>query len=73
MAGELFTEKVRVGKRTYFFDVKENVRGEKYLFITESKKEEDGNYSRNRILIFNEDIEKFMDGFTKAVDFMKRE
>ncbi len=71
MGDELFSERVKVGKRTYFFDVKENIRGEKYLFITESKKGEDGNFIRNRILIFNEDMEKFLEGFNKAIDFMK--
>jgi hypothetical protein len=33
----LFNTRVVAGKRHYFFDVKENQRGERYLTITESQ------------------------------------
>ena len=35
---EIFSEAVRAGKRTYFFDVKATRRNDYYLTITESKK-----------------------------------
>jgi len=49
----------RAGKRTYFLDVKLSAQGAKYLRITESKKEGDGNFLKNNILIYEEDIPAF--------------
>ena len=34
---EVFSQAVKAGKRTYFFDVKETKQGERYITITESK------------------------------------
>ena len=40
---EVFSKKVRAGKRTYFFDVKATKGDDYYITITESKKRyEDG-------------------------------
>ena len=42
---EVFSEKVKAGKRTYFFDVKKTRGNDLYLTITESKRKngtEDG-------------------------------
>jgi hypothetical protein len=48
----LFNTRVAAGKRNYFFDVKENQRGERYLVITESQQTGEGTYSRQRVLIY---------------------
>ncbi len=53
--------KVPAGKRTYFFDVKENNDGSKFLKISESKRLESGEYERHNIMILNQDIFKFFD------------
>ena len=66
---ELFSEKVISGKRTYYFDVKESTDGIAYLVIDESKKI-DGNYEHNRIMIFEEDILKFNQGYKKTIKFI---
>ena len=48
--GEAFSTKLVSNERTYFFNVKENFRGEMYLNIVESKASEDGsNYIRQSI------------------------
>lgn len=62
---ELFSEKIRAGSRTYFFDVKESANG----VINESKKVGES-HEHNRIMIFEEDILSFNEGLKKAVDFM---
>ncbi len=68
---ELFTEKVIAGTRTYFLNVKKSVKGEKYLVIHElGRGEYDSNFE-NRIIIFEEYIDKFEEGFKKAVEFIK--
>ena len=75
---ELFSEKVRAGKRTYFFDVKETRSNDYYLTITESKKrfDKDGEgftYEKHKIFLYKEDINKFLAALNKTVDHMKEE
>jgi len=46
---EVFSKKVRAGKRTYFFDVKATRSNDYYVTITESKKRfEDGQFINTR-------------------------
>lgn len=66
----LFTEKVSAGKRTYFFDVKENHQGTRILKITESRKN-DGEFIRHSVMIFQEDFDKIFDAFDKAKGFIQ--
>src|SRR3990172_4206443 len=66
---ELFSEKVRAGSRTYFFDVKESAGGAKYLVINESRKVGES-HEHKRGMVFEEDIQSFSEGLRKAVDFM---
>ena len=67
---ELFSEKVSAGSRTYFFDVKESVDGVKYLVITESKEAVKKTRKRNRVMIFQDNMSVFNEGFIKAIEFM---
>mgnify|MGYP006308903777 CR=1 FL=1 len=72
---EIFSQAVRAGKRTYFFDVKATRRNDYYLTITESKKRfnKDGKsyYEKHKVFLYKEDFDKFIDGLTTAVDFIK--
>lgn len=69
---EVFSKKVRAGKRTYFFDVKATRSGDYYLTLTESKKRlEDGSFVKHKIFLYKEDFEKFAEGLTEAVDYIK--
>jgi len=36
---EVYSKSVKAGRRTYFFDVKESNSGDRYITITESRKE----------------------------------
>ena len=67
---ELFSEKVSVNSRTYFFDVKETSERSKYLIITESKKSKEGSFDRRQIIIFEEHIPAFKEGLKKVEDFI---
>jgi len=66
---ELFKEKVVAKDRTYFFDVKEAKNGGRYLTINEAKKVGDKNEYR-RILIFENQIPAFTEGFKKVYNFL---
>ncbi len=65
---EVYSERVRAGKRTYFFDVKPT-RSEKDFFITitESKRINDGDYKKHKIYLYKEDFEKFVDALNRSV------
>ena len=69
---EVFSKKVRAGKRTYFFDVKATRSNDYYVTITESKKRlEDGVFVKHKIFLYKEDFEKFAEGLTTTVDYIK--
>jgi len=69
---EVFSKKVRAGKRTYFFDVKATRSDDYYLTITESKKRlEDGTFIKHKIFLYKEDFEKFTEGLKETVDYIK--
>ena len=69
--GEVFSSKVPSGKRTYFFNVKENRHGDLFLNIVESKKHGEMGFERHSIIVFQEDLDRFVDEFDKAVKFVK--
>ena len=60
---EIFSNAVRAGKRTYFFDVKATRGDDYYLTVTESKKKfsEDGkfHFEKHKLFLYKEDFEKF--------------
>jgi len=73
---EIFSERVRAGKRTYFFDIKETRSSDYYLTITESKRrfKEDGFvYEKHKIFLYKEDFEKFVTALNNSIDHVKTE
>ncbi len=71
---EIFTRRVRAGKRTYFFDVKAT-RSEKdfYITITESKRVGEEEYEKHKIFLYKEDFDKFVDALNETVVYVKNE
>ena len=73
---EIYSEKVKAGKRTYFFDVKSTRSNDYYLTITESKKrfKEDGfTYEKHKIFLYKEDFNKFLEALTGTINHVKHE
>ena len=73
---EIFSQRVRAGKRTYFFDVKATRSNDYYLTITESKRKykDDGyTYEKHKIFLYKEDFNKFMDALSNTVNHVKEE
>lgn len=73
---EIFSERVRAGKRTYFFDVKATRSNDYYLTITESKRrmKDDGFvYEKHKIFLYKEDFDKFVEALNETVNHVKDE
>lgn len=73
---DIFSQAVRAGKRTYFFDVKATRSDQYYLTITESKRRfnsEHGKffYEKHKIFLYQEDFEKFREGLETALHFIE--
>ena len=73
---DVFSNVVRAGKRTYFFDVRKTRGNDLFLTITESKKhmQDDGvvSYSKHKIYLYKEDFDKFVDGLHDTLNELGR-
>ena len=71
---EIYSKRVRAGKRTYFFDIKATRSNDYYLTITESKRrfKDDGYfYEKHKIFLYKEDFLKFIDALQDTVNHVK--
>ena len=71
---EIFSQVLRAGRRTYFFDVRSTKAGDYYLTVTESKKftHDDGSfhYKKHKIYLYKEDFTEFNEMLSKATEFI---
>ena len=74
---EIFSQVLRAGRRTYFFDVRATKAEVYYLTVTESKKftHDDGSfhYQKHKIYLYKEDFSDFREMLTKATDYILNE
>ena len=71
LRGEIFSARTTTGRRTYFFNVKENRTGDVFLNLVESKKNSESDFERHSIIVFKEDLESFMEALERAVRFIR--
>ncbi|MBR5647172.1 MAG: PUR family DNA/RNA-binding protein [Treponema sp.] len=71
--GELFTTQIYLDNRSYFFNVKENRTGDVFLQIVESKNRDGAEQDRHQIAIFADDMQKFLQGLNKSLDFVEKD
>ena len=70
----VFSRRVRAGKRTYFFDVKATKSAKDfYIVITESRRVEDDKYEKFKLFLYKEDFKKFSEALSETVDHVERE
>ena len=74
---EIFSQVLRAGRRTYFFDVRATKAEDYYLTVTESKKftHDDGSfhYQKHKIYLYKEDFSDFREMLEKATDYILNE
>ncbi len=71
---EIFSKKVRAGRRTYFFDVRSTKAGDYYMTITESIKDTNDqgvpSYRKHKIYLYKEDFVKFKEAFESVSNYI---
>ncbi|MHA7877879.1 MAG: DUF3276 family protein [Bacteroidota bacterium] len=75
---EVYSKRVKAGKRTYFFDIKATRANDYYLTITESRKKAkadgDGHfYEKSKIFLYKEDLNKFVNALNGTAAHIKKE
>jgi len=74
---EIFSQVLRAGRRTYFFDVRATKADDYYLTVTESKKftHDDGtfHYQKHKIYLYKEDFSDFHEMLSKATNYIIKE
>lgn len=59
MQNVIYTETIKLGKRTYYFDLKQGKFDSQYLIITQTRQMDDGSEDRQRLILFQDDLEAF--------------
>ena len=71
---DIFSKKVKAGRRTYFFDVRETKASDYYMTLTESVRDfnEDGapTYRKHKIYLYKEDFINFKDAFEEVSNYI---
>tara|TARA_B100001109_G_C18738979_1_gene415684 strand:+ start:71 stop:442 length:372 start_codon:yes stop_codon:yes gene_type:complete len=71
---EIFSRKIRAGRRTYFFDVRSTKAGDYYMTITESIKDFDDqgvpSYRKHKIYLYKEEFNNFKNAFSDVSNFI---
>ncbi|AIN93864.1 PUR family DNA/RNA-binding protein [Treponema putidum] len=70
--GELFTIQVSAENRTYFFNVKENTKGDVFLQVVESKASEGLGFDRHAVVVFEDEMRPFLQGLDKCIEFIEK-
>jgi len=70
--GEVFSSRVILPNRTYFFNVKENRMGDLYLNIVESKNRDNGGFERQSVILFADDLQEFLKGFDESLKVLEK-
>ncbi len=72
---DIFSQVVKAGKRTYYFDVKSTRENDYYITITESKKTFDSegksSFQKHKIFLYREDFANFIDSLQNTINFIK--
>jgi len=73
---QIYSNRVRAGKRTYFFDVRSTRANDFYLTITESRRFQQGEgfgYEKHKMFLYKEDFDKFMEALQDTISHVKTE
>ncbi|MDA2936390.1 PUR family DNA/RNA-binding protein [Patescibacteria group bacterium AH-259-L05] len=64
----IYSQTLKTGSRTFFFDVRKAKTGDEYLTITESRIQKNGEKMRNTIFLFKDDFKEFCQNLVDIAD-----
>ena len=64
----LATKTVKGGGRTYFFDLRESKKGNKYVQVTGSRRDKDGQNIRNSLFLFPDHAQEFQSAWNEIIE-----
>jgi len=72
-ADDIYSQSLRAGNRTYFFDVKSTKSGDLYLTVTESKRRFNNDngkffYEKHKLFLYPEDFASFSENLNETLD-----
>ena len=65
-SGSGASKTMRAGRKMYFFDAKESKNGNRYLQITESCQDQNGERKRSSIFLFPDQVEQFQQALSEV-------
>jgi hypothetical protein len=68
-----YSETIKGKVRTYFLDVKKSSKGYPYLQITESRKNQEGDFEKVRLMVFQDDFQVLIESLGKAGEQLNKE
>jgi len=69
---EIYSKRITCGKRTYFFNLKEQESGTRFVDIVESQYDrEEDRHHRIRLVIFEDHIDEFVDALREIGEELK--
>lgn len=71
----VYSKMIKAGHRTYFLDVRKTRTNDKFISITEVRKKitEAGVVNdRNKVFVYQEDLDKFMEGLKDVLNFYEQ-
>ncbi len=69
---ELVSRCIKAGSRVYFIDAKQDSHGHNYIVLSENRSNlKTGERERHRIFLYEEDFDKFSEGFMEVLDAVK--
>jgi len=69
---EIYSKRISCGKRTYFFNLKEQASGTRFIDIVESQyNREADRHNRVRLVVFEDHIDEFLDALGEVSDQLK--
>jgi len=71
---EIYSQKVRAGKRTYIFDVRATRANDYYITISERKRRFNGDgFQKQKLFLYKEDFNKFLNNLLEVISHVKTE
>jgi len=65
---EIYTQRLKAGKRIYYFDICETNNDHLFVKITERKRTGEDSQEHHRVIVYPEDLEDFCDELNDLVD-----